>query len=96
MACGLGQLAYGTSEVPDLPGVHNRCGYLTDPTPQGQGPLQATGGLHDDEADFKILSQLKDLSDALSVVDVPRSLALWKDVYVQELIPLTSTPMTES
>ena len=81
---GLGQLAGGACEVPDLPGVHNGCGYLMYATLQGQGPLQATGGLHDDEGDIEVLGQLKDISDAFSVVSVPRGLVLWEDVQIQE------------
>ena len=35
-----------SSEVPDLPGVHDCSRYLMKATLQSQGPLEATGGLH--------------------------------------------------
>ena len=56
---GLGQSTGGASEVPDLPGVHYCSRYLKKATLQSQGPLEAAGGLHDDEGDIEVLGQLE-------------------------------------
>ncbi len=82
---GLGQSTGGASEVPDLPGVHYCSRYLKKATLQSQGPLEATGGLHDDEGDIEVLGQLEDLSDTLSIVGMSGGLVLGEDVKIEEL-----------
>ena len=82
---GLGQSTGGASEVPDLPGVHYCSRYLKKATLQSQGPLEAAGGLHDDEGDIEVLGQLKDLSDTLSIVGMSGGLVLGEDVKIEEL-----------
>ena len=54
-------------------------------TLQSERPLEATGGLHDNEGDIEILGQLKDVSDTLRVVREPGGLVLGEDVKVEEL-----------
>ena len=82
---GLGQSTGGASEVPDLPGIHYCSRYLMKATLQSQGPLEAAGGLHDNEGDIEVLGQLNDLSDTLSIVGMSGGLVLGEDVKVEEL-----------
>ena len=82
---GLGEPTGGASEVPDLSRVHNGSGYLMEATLQSERHLEATGGLHDNEADIEVLGQLTDVSDTLRVVREPGGLVLGEDVKVEEL-----------
>ena len=81
----LGEPTDGASEVPDPPGVHYCSRYLMKATLQSQGPLEAAGGLHDDEGDIEVLGQLKDLTDTLRVVWEAGGLVLGEDVKIEEL-----------
>ena len=82
---GEGEAGDGASEVPDPPGVHYCSRYLMKATLQSQGPLEAAGGLHDDEGDIEVLGQLKDLTDTLRVVWEAGGLVLGEDVKIEEL-----------
>ena len=54
-------------------------------TLQSERHLDATGGLHDNEADIEVLGQLTDVSDTLRVVREPGGLVLGEYVKVEEL-----------